>query len=97
MDPLGSGISKTPYRLHCLTPEQMRRVKEKVSHLLNERKFEEASRLMIAAAVANTDPEKMVEMLMDAAKEYTTKRAKDVLDVTERELKRHASSRSRRV
>jgi len=92
-DPVrSSSISSVPGQtsLYCLRPEDKRRLKAKVLSLLNSRRYEEAARIMVASAIVNTDPNDVVQMFMDAAKEYSTQRAKTVLDAAEA-LKKHGA------
>lgn len=49
-----------------LSPETKAKVDAEIDKLLQEKKYSEAAELIVAAAIANTDPEELAKGLMEA-------------------------------
>lgn len=53
-----------------LTEEQEQKVKDKVTQLLNEKKYREAAELIVALVVSKMDPEEFARELIRKVQEY---------------------------
>lgn len=56
------------------TPEQEEKINAKITALLNEKKFADAAKLMVAMAIVHTDPDEFARLLCEKIQEYTAKK-----------------------